>query len=244
MKDLLRVTIGDGKYTIVQDHNGELKALRHNEEWRDLIGDNLILTMAQEIEKLRIAAMNQLSFSPQSNTIGNAKSDQSIATIIAEGEYLGDRVFILVELDDGRCVVEHRDEIKLIPSDHMKRWISISSTGFSGHSLLKPTEQEHLNEHVENLMTNLESPTPSVVGTGFNELLMDRMADLDTTVIKENDEYFVKSDTITISVEKERIRVVFSNNGVDTCITERDHFKDGDTLVLHGLDCRVKLNFK
>ncbi|RLB77636.1 MAG: hypothetical protein DRH24_15905 [Deltaproteobacteria bacterium] len=51
---LLSVKVGN-KYTVVQDKDGRLHALRNGEEWRDLVGDNLVLTMAQRIEALEDA---------------------------------------------------------------------------------------------------------------------------------------------------------------------------------------------
>ncbi len=50
---LLDVTVGDGKYRLMQYPNGELVAYRHGERWRSLLGDNLVLALAQEIERLR-----------------------------------------------------------------------------------------------------------------------------------------------------------------------------------------------
>jgi len=51
--DLLSVTVYNGKYTVVQDHKGALRALRYDEEWRDCCGDGLILALAQEVDELR-----------------------------------------------------------------------------------------------------------------------------------------------------------------------------------------------
>lgn len=51
MSDLMNIVVGE--YTVIQDERGSLKALRHGEEWRDLVGDNLVLSMGQEIEGLR-----------------------------------------------------------------------------------------------------------------------------------------------------------------------------------------------
>lgn len=49
----LNVTVADGKYT-VRAKNGEgLHALRYGEPWRDLVGDGLVLALAQEINELR-----------------------------------------------------------------------------------------------------------------------------------------------------------------------------------------------
>lgn len=47
------VKISD-KYEVVIDlSNGVFKALRYGTDWRNLVGDNLILSMVQEIEDLR-----------------------------------------------------------------------------------------------------------------------------------------------------------------------------------------------
>lgn len=54
-KDALRVSCGDGKYTVVQDAKGRLTALRHGEEWRDCIGDNLVLALAYDLDAARSA---------------------------------------------------------------------------------------------------------------------------------------------------------------------------------------------
>lgn len=51
----LRVTIRDGKYTVVLPVDGKLHALRYGQPWRDCVGDGLILSFAQEVERLRDA---------------------------------------------------------------------------------------------------------------------------------------------------------------------------------------------
>jgi len=56
----LKVTVCDGKYTVILPKDGGLKALRYGEEWRDCCGDGLILALAQEIDTLR----EQLSTRP------------------------------------------------------------------------------------------------------------------------------------------------------------------------------------
>lgn len=53
MEYTLNVTVGDGKYTVIQGQDGRLRALRYGEEWRDCCGDGLIYTLAAEVEKLR-----------------------------------------------------------------------------------------------------------------------------------------------------------------------------------------------
>jgi hypothetical protein len=49
----LKVTVGDGKYTVLFDENDRLSALRYGEKWRDCCGDGLILALAYEVEELR-----------------------------------------------------------------------------------------------------------------------------------------------------------------------------------------------
>lgn len=41
------------EYEVIEDiNNGIFKALRHGEEWRDLIGDNFVLSLISRIEDL------------------------------------------------------------------------------------------------------------------------------------------------------------------------------------------------
>lgn len=47
--------VADGKYTIVGIEDGKLHALRHGEPWRDLVGDKLVLSLAQELLEAREA---------------------------------------------------------------------------------------------------------------------------------------------------------------------------------------------
>ncbi len=49
----LNVSVYNGKYTVIQNDNGGIEALRYGEKWRDCCGDGLILALAQEIEELR-----------------------------------------------------------------------------------------------------------------------------------------------------------------------------------------------
>jgi hypothetical protein len=49
-----RIDLEDGEYSVVHDNGSSLHALRYGEPWRDdLVGDGLVLAMAQEIERLR-----------------------------------------------------------------------------------------------------------------------------------------------------------------------------------------------
>jgi hypothetical protein len=50
MKDI-KIKLDNGKYEVTVGMNGEAKATRYGEQWRDLTGDNLILFMAMKIEE-------------------------------------------------------------------------------------------------------------------------------------------------------------------------------------------------
>ena len=47
-----RIELEGGKYTYIQHQDGRSEALRYNEPWRDLTGDNLVSAMASRIEEL------------------------------------------------------------------------------------------------------------------------------------------------------------------------------------------------
>lgn len=48
------IEIDNGKYTVMYDENNQypMKCLRYGEEWRDLVGDNLIFWLCAKIEEL------------------------------------------------------------------------------------------------------------------------------------------------------------------------------------------------
>jgi len=48
----MKIDLDNGNYTLLFEE-GKLRALRYGEEWRDLVGDNLVLVMGFEIERLR-----------------------------------------------------------------------------------------------------------------------------------------------------------------------------------------------
>jgi hypothetical protein len=52
-KELLKVLTKDKKYTVVQHDDGRLEILRYGEHWRDETGDQLILTLAQDLDESR-----------------------------------------------------------------------------------------------------------------------------------------------------------------------------------------------
>ena len=48
------IELDNGKYTIMYDENNQypMKCLRYGEEWRNLVGDNLIFWLCAKIEEL------------------------------------------------------------------------------------------------------------------------------------------------------------------------------------------------
>ena len=48
------INLDDGKYTIIYNENNQypIKCLRYGEDWKDLIGDNLIFWLCKKIEEL------------------------------------------------------------------------------------------------------------------------------------------------------------------------------------------------
>ena len=43
----------DGKYTVISDDKGNLKALRHGEPWQDLTGNKMVHAMLYEVDSLK-----------------------------------------------------------------------------------------------------------------------------------------------------------------------------------------------
>lgn len=57
---MYEINLDNGKYRVIEDlNNGVFKALRHGEEWRDLTGDKLILSLVNEVERLEGIIYNQ-----------------------------------------------------------------------------------------------------------------------------------------------------------------------------------------
>ena len=48
------IELDNGKYTVMYDENNQypMKCLRYGEQWRDLVGDNLIFWLCAKIEEL------------------------------------------------------------------------------------------------------------------------------------------------------------------------------------------------
>ena len=73
MSDMVKVSICDGKYTIIQDASGRTKLLRYGEPWRWVTGDNVILGAAYEIQKLqeRIKQLEDARTVAAANSLAN-----------------------------------------------------------------------------------------------------------------------------------------------------------------------------
>lgn len=53
-EQVINVTVADGKYTVLAgDLMEDFRALRYGEEWRKLTGDNLVASLAMELQEAR-----------------------------------------------------------------------------------------------------------------------------------------------------------------------------------------------
>lgn len=68
----MEVTVGDGKYTVIQREGEGLRALRYGDPWRDCTGDGLIYQLAAEVASLR----------GQLNDIKQSESDRNVIELI------------------------------------------------------------------------------------------------------------------------------------------------------------------
>lgn len=53
MSNIIDVTVNEGKYRVVMGQNYCLYAERYGEKWRDLVGDNLVYSLAYELQEAR-----------------------------------------------------------------------------------------------------------------------------------------------------------------------------------------------
>jgi hypothetical protein len=92
MSDMVKVTICDGKYTIIQDASGRTKLLRYGEPWRWVTGDNVILGAAYEIQKLqeRINQLEDARTIAAANSLANMMSHEDALAKIKRLEEGGD----------------------------------------------------------------------------------------------------------------------------------------------------------
>lgn len=94
MSDMIKVSICDGKYTIIQDASGRTNVLRYGEAWRDVTGDNVILGAAYEIEKLqeRIKQLEDNRTMAAANSLANMLSYEDAVAKIKRLEELGNKL--------------------------------------------------------------------------------------------------------------------------------------------------------
>jgi hypothetical protein len=86
MNNLLSVTTDDGKYTVVMPEEGGLHALRYGERWRECVGDNLILTLAQNLEAARDRAVD-LALKHVWREVAAAPPDVDVPVLFWHPEY-------------------------------------------------------------------------------------------------------------------------------------------------------------
>lgn len=65
---MLRLELGQGKYTYILHDDGRQEALRYGEPWRDLVGDNLVFHLGSTIETLQ-ARVKELEAKPAGNIL-------------------------------------------------------------------------------------------------------------------------------------------------------------------------------
>lgn len=77
---MAKIELENGKYTVINALNegGVFEALRYGEKWRNLAGDNLVLAMAHEIERLR----DEISFIANVDMVTNAYDVEHVAVSV------------------------------------------------------------------------------------------------------------------------------------------------------------------
>lgn len=78
----LSVTVADGKYTVLQDEFGRLSALRYGEQWRNCVGDGLVLALAQEVRKLEDLYKKDVSSVAVSALITETECEESYQKLL------------------------------------------------------------------------------------------------------------------------------------------------------------------
>jgi hypothetical protein len=101
----------NGKYTVIND-NGILTALRYNEPWRSLAGDNLVAAMLDEVHRLydALLLMHKTATDQEAELQRLKASQQSVqyhpcTSILIQG---------LNELKGGSAVLQRWDEARLL----------------------------------------------------------------------------------------------------------------------------------
>lgn len=83
---MTKIELAGGKYTVIHDNGRGLRALRYGEEWRNLVGDNLVMAMAQEIEELQ---EKQLKKEITQTILGGGKCPSCSVRLYGKANYCG-----------------------------------------------------------------------------------------------------------------------------------------------------------
>lgn len=79
----LKVELDGGKYTVVLgDHGAKFKAYRYREEWRDLTGDNLVMSLVHRVDELQTEVENQNALIDSIAEAANMAGYDCIASLI------------------------------------------------------------------------------------------------------------------------------------------------------------------
>jgi len=79
-----RITVANGKYTVIMYDDGRMEALRHGEKWQESLSSNLIGTLANDLLEARaestrltkaLEKINKLSANPLTKTMGKERID-------------------------------------------------------------------------------------------------------------------------------------------------------------------------
>jgi hypothetical protein len=91
---LTKIELEGGKYTVIHDNGANLHALRHGEPWRELVGDGLVLAMAQRIEDLEVLSVERvmLDVVPGLEGMGEEVYAKSVDDVEAKLGALGDQI--------------------------------------------------------------------------------------------------------------------------------------------------------
>lgn len=130
MSDLLHVTFGHGKYTIIQAEQGGMRFLRNGVTWdaanRDWVHCGMILAMAQEIEALRerLAGLDGGDDVPLRLPRTETKREQLRSLDI--GTHVGPNTLELDDLDDNEATITTPDNTLGLSVDQTRkavRWL-------------------------------------------------------------------------------------------------------------------------
>lgn len=79
----MKIELDNGKYTYINDEQGQ-RALRHGLQWRNLVGDNLVLHMAYRIKELESQKFTQQQAQAMYEFIELAMAGYQLDATVAE----------------------------------------------------------------------------------------------------------------------------------------------------------------